>query len=131
MSVSKLADIPVIESVYDPLSQKRDGTITPCAPVLIFGHNLLCWPKDQVEFFLCPAEKPESMIPVLEVYKHTEKQILITLPDVERGHYCLALQLKEESDEEQVYRFPVLWQVKAMTLMDIYCERRNIPSPRS
>lgn len=131
MSISKLTDIPVIESIYDPLSQKRDGTITPCAPVLIFGYNLLCWPKDQVEFFLCPAEELKNMIPVLEVYKHTEQQILITLPDIKKGFYQLALQLKGEAGERQVYHFPVVWQVKVMTLMDIYCERQSISSPRS
>lgn len=131
MSLSKLTDIPVIESIYDPLSQKRDGTITPCAPVLIFGYNLLCWPKNQVRFFLCPEEKPECMIPVLEVYKHTEQQLLITLPDVGKGCYRLALQLKGEPGEEQVYHFPVIWQVKVMTLIDIYCERRGILSLRS
>lgn len=125
MSVSKLTDIPVIKGIYDPLSQKRDGTITPCAPVLIFGSNLLCWPKDQVDFYLCPAEDLERMIPVLEVYKHTDEQLLITLPDLEKGHYHLVLQLRGETDE--IYHFPVTWQVKVMTLMDIYCERQSTP----
>lgn len=131
MSVSQQTDIPVIESIYDPLSQRRDGTITPCAPVLIFGYNLLCWPKEQVEFCLCPVEEPGRMIPVTEVHKHTEKQILVTLPDLDKGDYRLVLHLSDGEGEKQVYYFPVTWQVKTMSLMDIYSERRKIHPLRS
>lgn len=125
MSVSKQTGIPVIESIYDPLSQRRDGTITPCAPVLIFGHNLLYWPKDNVELYLCPAEEPGRMIPIPELHKHTEKQILVTLPDLDKGDYHLVFQVFVEG-EVQVHYFPVTWQVKNMSLMDIYSERRKV-----
>lgn len=125
MNVSKQTEIPVIEGIYDPLSLRRDGTITPCAPVLISGYNLLCWPKDKSRFFLCPADEPDHMFPVLGVYKHTEEQLLITLPDIKKGYYHLALQLEGEGGlKEMVYHFPVNWQVKAVTVMEIFRERQ-------
>jgi len=126
MSVSQQKHIPVIEGVYDPLSQRRDGTVTPCAPILIFGHNLLCWPKEQVEFCLCPVEEPERMMAAIEVHKHTEQQLLVTLPDIEKGEYQPVLRLIDDEGEEQVHYFPVTWQVKSMSLMEIYGDRRKV-----
>ena len=126
MSGSQQKHIPVIEGVYDPLSQRRDGTVTPCAPILIFGYNLLCWPKEKVEFCLCPVEEPERMMAAIEVHKHTEQQLLVTLPDIEKGEYQPVLRLIEEEGDGQVYYFPVTWKVKNMSLMEIYGDRRKV-----
>ena len=128
MSVLKQTDVPVIEEVYDPLSQRRDGTITPCAPILITGSNLLCWPKEQVSFYLCPVEEPGRMIAVDAIYKHAEDQMLVTLPDLDKGEYHPVLCLKKDG-EAQTYYFPVTWQVKSVNLVEIYRDRRNVYHP--
>lgn len=126
MNVPQQKDCPVIEGVYDPLSQRRDGTITPCSPIVISGRNLLWCPEEQVEFCLCPVEDPVWIMPVFEVHKHTERQLLVTLPDMKKGAYRPVLRLTGENGEGQVYYFPVIWQVKSMSLTEIYGDRRRV-----
>ena len=38
--VRRGVDIPEITGIYDPLSGKKDGTITPMAPLVVWGRNL-------------------------------------------------------------------------------------------
>ena len=39
------APFPVIKEIYDPSNERRNGNITPEAPIVITGHNLdmLTW----------------------------------------------------------------------------------------
>ena len=34
------APFPVIKEIYDPSNERRNGTITPEAPIIITGQNL-------------------------------------------------------------------------------------------
>ena len=34
------APFPVIKEIYDPSNERRNGNITPEAPIVITGHNL-------------------------------------------------------------------------------------------
>ena len=45
------APFPVIKEIYDPSNERRNGNITPEAPIVITGHNLdmLTW---ESEYFL-------------------------------------------------------------------------------
>lgn len=125
MSVTQQNETPVIDHIYDPLSQRHDGTITPCAPVLIYGQDLLYWSKD-IEFCLCPVEEPGRLIPVNGVYKHTEKQMLVTMPDLDKGEYHPVFRLVSEGGKSSTYYFPDTWQVKNLSLVEIYTDRRKI-----
>lgn len=114
---------PVINQVYDPLSQKRDGTITPCAPVMVFGYNFLYKAWKKIELCLCPIGKPEHLIFGIGVCKHTDEQILAVLPDLEKGEYRPAFRLIDEENKTKVYYFPNIWRVRCITLIEIYSDR--------
>lgn len=126
MNTAQQNETPIIDHIYDPLSQRHDGTITPCAPVLISGQDLLCWAKEQVEFCLCRVEEPGRLIPVNAVYKHTEKQMLVAMPDLEKGEYHPVFRLVNENGKRSTYYFPDTWQVKNLSLVEIYTDRRKI-----
>ena len=38
--VRRGVDIPEITGIYDPLSERKTGTITPMAPLVVWGRNL-------------------------------------------------------------------------------------------
>lgn len=51
--LSPLSDsVPVIIEVYDLLSGKHDGTITPWAPIIVSGSRLDMYARDTVRLCL-------------------------------------------------------------------------------
>ena len=62
--VSPLSDsVPVIIEVYDLLSGKHDGTITPWAPIIVSGSRLICMP-DTVRLCLVSATDAKRVIEI-------------------------------------------------------------------
>ena len=58
-----LSDDPRIDEIFDTISQKKDGTITPCSPVVIKGVNLTCSKNKRQTCFYLLSEKEENPIP--------------------------------------------------------------------
>lgn len=103
-------DIPDITGIYDPLSGKRDGTITPMAPVVVWGSNLSYYTLDSVRLCLVAQKKPVEVIEIKFVYTYSDKKVIVAIPELRPGEYRLAVRLKD--DKGEVYVLPTVWMVR-------------------
>lgn len=109
----ELSDVPRIDEVFDTISQKKDGTITPCSPVVIKGVNLICNKnKGQTCFYLLPNKENENPIPIEQIYHAAEGKVVIFLPNLSPGDYQPMITIKEEGQEIKKYPLPLSWTVK-------------------
>ena len=102
-------DIPEITAIYDPLSGKRDGTITPMAPVVVSGSNFSHYQED-CRLCLVAEKKPVEVIEIKLVYTYSDKKVIVAIPELKPGEYRPAVRLKEGKGE--VYVLPALWMVR-------------------
>lgn len=102
-------DVPVITGIYDLLSGRRDGTITPQAPIIVSGTHLNRLRPGEVKLCLVPAIDYKRVIEIHLVYKCAHDRIIVGLPELAAGEYSPALILtKPEAD---IYIFPIVWVV--------------------
>lgn len=104
--------LPVIESIYDPLSRLHDGTLTPRSPVLVQGRNFRQWPGCKVEFYLNPVEEPRKLIQIRTIYTYNDSTVVGILPMLPRGEYIPVMTVKDEEGNEETFRFANRWRVK-------------------
>lgn len=104
--------LPVIESIYDPLSHRRDGTLTPHSPVLVKGRNLCQWPGCKVRFYLSPVEEPQKLIQIRTIHTHSNSTVVVILPMLPHGEYFPVMTVKDEEGNEETFRFTNRWRVK-------------------
>lgn len=110
--ITKAIDIPRITGVFDPLSKKKDGTITPQAPVVVSGCNLNLKALGDSRFCLTSAIDYIRVIELSFVYKRSDEQVVILLPYLEPGEYFPAIVIQESSGENSIYILPVSWVVR-------------------
>lgn len=99
--------IPEITGIYDPLSKRSDGIITPQAPVVISGTNLDIYKSGHIRLCLVPAVEYIRVIEVGCVYMHSATRIIVAIPRLESGEYFPALRIPDVSGEDFLYVFPV------------------------
>lgn len=104
--------LPVIESIYDPLSRLHDGTLTPHSPILVKGHNLCQWPGCKVRFYLSPAQDPQELIPIRAIYTHNTSTVVAILPMLPSGVYIPVMTVTDKEGNKETFRFTNEWSVK-------------------
>ena len=104
--------IPEITGIYDPLSKKSDGTVTPQAPLVISGRNLLMQGRKDIRFCLVSVIDYIRVIEVKCVYVYSDRKIILSLPELELGEYFPAINMPDEDGLESVYIFPMSWIIR-------------------
>lgn len=123
--IDKQLEVPEITGVYDPLTHKRDGTITSQAPIIVSGKHLDMLDLSNIRLCLVPATDSDMIIEVLHVYKYTANQVIVSLPFLMPGEYSPVVRVIRGEQEEVMYIFPVTWKVKPEGLeRGDYCRRR-------
>lgn len=103
--------VPVISSVYDPLTGMRDGTITANAPVVITGENLCLSSLGTIYLGLSPVSDKGTLIHVKRVFKYTDTEVLVILPELEPGEYSPVMMIHTGGKVDFTYTLPVSWRV--------------------
>lgn len=110
--LSPLSDsVPVITEVYDLLSGKHDGTITPWAPIIVSGSRLDMYARDTVRLCLVSATDVRRVIEVGHIYKYSCNKVILALPELEQGGYVPAFKILQEDGSTLLQVFSVLWNV--------------------
>ena len=110
--LSPLSDsVPVITEVYDLLSGKHDGTITPWAPIIVSGSRLDMYARDTVRLCLVSATDVRRVIEVGHIYKYSCNKVILALPELEPGGYAPAFKILQEDGSTLLQVFSVLWNV--------------------
>lgn len=112
MLITKEIEIPQITKVYDLLSKRKDGTVTPQAPVIVSGCNLKLKASVNSRFCLIQVIDFIRVIEFPFVYKHSNEQAILHLPYLEPGEYFLSIVIKESGGKNSVYILPDLWVVR-------------------
>ena len=103
--------VPVITEVYDLLSGKHDGTITPWAPIIVSGSRLDMYARDTVRLCLVSATDARRVIEVGHIYKYSCNKVILALPELEPGGYVPAFKILQEDGSTLLQVFSVLWNV--------------------
>lgn len=111
--INKQLEVPVITGVYDLLTRKRDGTITSQAPIIVSGKHLDMLQVGNIKLCIAPAIDPDAITEVVNIYKHTDKQVIVSLPLLIPGEYLPVMRIMKEGQEEVRYIFPVTWIVQS------------------
>ena len=110
--LSRLSDsVPVIIEVYDLLSGKHDGTITPWAPIIVSGSRLDMYARDTVRLCLVSATDARRVIEVGHIYKYSCNKVILALPELEPGGYVPAFKILQEDGSTLLQVLSVLWNV--------------------
>ena len=110
--LSPLSDsVPVIIEVYDLLSGKHDGTITPWAPIIVSGSRLDMYARDTVRLCLVSATDARRVIEVGHIYKYSCNKVILALPELEPGGYVPAFKILQEDGSTLLQVLSVLWNV--------------------
>ena len=110
--LSPLSDsVPVIIEVYDLLSGKHDGTITPWAPIIVSGSRLDMYARDTVRLCLVSATDARRVIEIGHIYKYSCNKVILALPELEPGGYVPAFKILQEDGSTLLQVLSVLWNV--------------------
>ena len=110
--LSPLSDsVPVIIEVYDLLSGKHDGTITPWAPIIVSGSRLDMYARDTVRLCLVSATDAKRVIEIGHIYKYSCNKVILALPELEPGGYVPAFKILQEDGSTLLQVLSVLWNV--------------------
>ena len=110
--LSRLSDsVPVITEVYDLLSGKHDGTITPWAPIIVSGSRLDMYARDTVRLCLVSATDARRVIEIWHIYKYSCNKVILALPELEPGGYVPAFKILQEDGSTLLQVLSVLWNV--------------------
>ena len=91
--VAEEIHLPEITRVYDLMSKKQDGTITPQGPVIVSGRYFNMYMQASVRLCLVPTDHPEKVIEVTSVYRHSEGEIFVSIPQMPPGEYSPAIKI--------------------------------------
>lgn len=110
--LSRLSDsVPVITEVYDLLSGKHDGTITPWAPIIVSGSRLDMYARYTVRLCLVSATDARRVIEIGHIYKYSCNKVILALPELEPGGYVPAFKILQEDGSTLLQVLSVLWNV--------------------
>ena len=114
--LSPLSDsVPVIIEVYDLLSGKHDGTITPWAPIIVSGSRLDMYARDTVRLCLVSATDAKRVIEIGHIYKYSYDRIIVVLPELEPGEYVPAFKILQKDGNALLKVSSVVWKVSQET----------------
>lgn len=103
--------VPAITEVYDPLSGRRDGTITPWAPIIVSGNRLDMYARDTVRLCLVSATDERRVIEVGHIYKYSCNKVIVALPELKPGGYIPAFKILQKDGSALLQVLSVLWNV--------------------
>ena len=109
--VSPSEGLPVITGVHDLLSGRRDGTITPWAPIIVSGSRLDIYALDKVHLCLVSVANRNRITEICHIYKYSHNKVIVTLPDLEPGAYLPAFRILQEDGSTVLKVFSVVWRV--------------------
>ena len=115
--------VPVIKEVYDPLTGLRNGTITPNAPVVITGENLCLSSLGTIYLGLSPVSNKGTLIHVKRVFKYTDTEVLVILPNLEPGEYSPVMMIHTGDKVDFTYTLPVSWKVLDERYVNLFVRR--------
>lgn len=107
---------PMIESITDSTTDKKNSQLTPGAPAIIVGSNvLLKGDTPSVGVYFTPEAGGEP-IKVALIVTNTKSQIIISIPQLADGQYYLSITTQAGSNyqllkEPRAYQFPILLTV--------------------
>lgn len=107
---------PMIESITDSTTDKKNSQLTPGAPAIIVGSNvLLKGDAPSVGVYFTPEAGGEP-IKVALIVTNTKSQIIISIPQLADGQYYLSITTQAGSNyqllkEPRSYQFPILLTV--------------------
>ena len=93
------APFPVIKEIYDPSNERRNGNITPEAPIVITGHNLDMLTWESTNLYLVSSVNDRMLIECGDIHKYSDDKIYMTVPDINEGEYFLALMILMKDKE--------------------------------
>lgn len=73
--------IPEKTAVYDLLSRRSDGTITPQAPIVVSGYHLKMQGRKNVRFCLIPTTEYIRVMEVGNIHMYSDTKIIIDIPE--------------------------------------------------
>lgn len=103
--------VPVITGIYDLLSGKCDGTVTPQAPIIVSGSNLNMLDVGDIRLCLVPAADNQRIIEIHIVYKYSHDRVIVSLPELSLGKYSPAVIIVKPDADKDIYVFPISWMV--------------------
>lgn len=103
------APFPVIKEIYDPSNERRNGNITPEAPIVITGQNLDMLTWESTNLYLVSSVNDRMLIECEDIHKYSDDKIYMTVPDINEGEYFLALMILMKDKESFYTSFPYLW----------------------
>lgn len=109
--MEKQMKTPVITGIYDPISKRRDGTISSQGLVVISGKNLAMLDLQTIRLYLIPTIDSNHPIEIPHIYYYSQPRVIISLPMLSPGEYFPAVKTLKEGEEESLYVFPVSWVV--------------------
>lgn len=109
--LSPSGDFPVITEVYDLLSGRHDGTITPWAPIVVSGSGLDMYAQDSVRLCLVSVADERQVVEIGHIYKYSYNKVIVTLPELEPGGYVPAFKILQEGGNTLLQVFSVVWRV--------------------
>ena len=115
--------VPVISSVYDPLTGMRDGTITANAPVVITGENLCLSSLGTIYLGLSPVSDKGTLIHVKRVFKYTDTEVLVILPVLEPGEYSPIMMIHAGGKVDFTYTLPIRLKVLEERYVSLFARR--------
>ncbi|WP_044270632.1 DUF4469 domain-containing protein [Bacteroides timonensis] len=104
-------EFPVITEVYDLLSGKHDGTITPWGPIIVSGSGLDMYARDAVRLCLVSVADKRLAIEIGHIYKYSYNRIIVALPELEPGEYVPAFKILQKDGNALLKVSSVLWKV--------------------
>lgn len=108
---------PVINSFTDSTTKLISQAITPNAPAIISGANLLLKGTDpSVGVYFTPDGAGKTPVKVNLIVSNTISQIIIQIPDLPDGQYLLSITTQAGAGyslvkEPRTYQFPILMTV--------------------
>lgn len=112
---SSSEDFPVITGVYDLLSGKHDGTITPWAPIIVSGSGLDMYARGAVRLCLVSVADKRLAIEIGHIYKYSYDRIIVALPGLEPGEYVPAFKILQKDGNALLKVSSVVWKVSQET----------------
>lgn len=103
------APFPVIKEIYDPSNERRNGSITPEAPIVITGHNLDMLTWESTNLYLVSSVNDRMLIECGDIHKYSDDKVYMTVPDINEGEYFLALMILMKDKESFYTFFLYLW----------------------
>lgn len=106
----------MIESFTDSTTQKKNSQITPGAPAIVTGSNILVKGDDPANGFYFTPEAGGEPVKVPMIVTNTKSQAVITIPQLADGQYRLSITTQMGSNyklvkEPRTYIFPIILTV--------------------